>query len=74
MFHMILFHIRMLFAPLTGVVARPGASRSGRAANMLEYALLGLLAVGLFVLFRDQAQNLINSLWDRITGDTGLNS
>lgn len=48
--------------------ARPGASRGRRAAGMLEYLLLGAIAVIVIsVILRGQLAVIIQTLTDRIT-------
>lgn len=46
--------------------------RHTRGAGFLEYALIALVAIIIFVIFRNQITDFINSLWSRIRGNSGI--
>lgn len=52
---------------------RPTPSRpaAARAVTMLEYAIIGAIAVIIGLIFRDQLRNFIENMWDRINSFFG---
>ena len=44
----------------------PHNTVAARAVTMLEYAIIGAIAVIIGLIFRNQLSNFINNMWDRI--------
>ena len=59
------------FKTLNARMANPALPASARAVTLLEYAIMGGIAVIVGLIFRTQLQNFINNMWTRINSFFG---